>query len=100
MYMTDKEVFWLVAGTQYVVTLIVSCANSSPTTIFVRMSMCLEYCRGIFVQCIAKIGAGAPSFDGIGDIGRTPFGEPLGIRESMRVNTSGSVLIRSEVSQR
>ena len=32
--------------------------------------------------------------------GRTPFGEPLAIRESMRVNTAGSVLIRSSVRQR
>ena len=32
--------------------------------------------------------------------GRTPFGEPLAIRESMRVNTAGSVLIRSAVRQR
>ena len=34
------------------------------------------------------------------DAGRTPFGEPLAIRESMRVNTAGSVLIRSAVRQR
>jgi xanthine dehydrogenase accessory factor len=31
--------------------------------------------------------------------GRTPFGEPLGIRESMRVNAAGSVLIRGPVRQ-
>ena len=32
--------------------------------------------------------------------GRTPFGEPLAIRESMRVNTAGSVLIWSSIRQR
>ncbi|WP_082900874.1 pyrroline-5-carboxylate reductase family protein [Rhodococcus sp. EPR-134] len=33
-------------------------------------------------------------------LGRTPFGEPLAIRESMRVNTAGSVLIWSSIRQR
>ncbi|WP_083197670.1 phage major capsid protein [Rhodococcus sp. 008] len=44
--------------------------------------------------------AGSAVIKTAGPFGRTPFGEPLAIRESMRVNTAGSVLIRSSVRQR